>query len=775
MRFQPRNIVLLIAFNIIAFCAIEAAVAQAPSILYGHHSKVEAAAFSPDGNHFYTSGADGEIICWDSATLKPLGNVKQKVQRSSTVAGANDGGTAFAGDHERLVRIHKIANGDLQAAKEQPKRVNAIALSPDNSTVIVGGGVFASRGFGRLVSATDASVKVDLEGHRQTVCAVAWTDDNARVATGGGRFARAGEVKVFTSADGKLIADLSAVDAIQALDFAPDNNLLAAGGRDNVVHLYNVDEKKIVADYFLPTGGVLAVAFNEDGTRLSAVNRQGTIRTWDVESRRVINSYNTPNPIDTVAAFSPNAEKLITGSMKGLVQVWELESLVNIRQASPLTNLFRHTATLGCNAPNIVVIVADDLGYGDLGSYGQEMIRTPNIDRLAHNGLQFANYYAGTSTGTASRCSFWTGLHTGHTRLRGNKELPLRPEDVTVAELLAASGYVTGTTGKWSLGQAQTTGSPNRQGFLDAFGYTQRRRAELYYPDFLWNNEERFEIAGNQNGDRKAYSQDLVTDAAIRFIEVNYNRPFFLHVAYSIPHANTALGQQTGNGLEVPLDSPYSAQNWPQVQKNYAAMITRMDEYVGQICRTLEDLDLLQDTVIFITSDNGPHKEGGADPQFFNSAGDLRGIKQDLYEGGIRVPMIVHWPRRIAGGRISGEHFGHFDFMPTALDIAGANVRAGKTDGISMLNTMRGAPPSSGAPRILYFENHDGPFRQAIRNGRWKAIREGLDGPIELYDIPNDPTESTNVAHLHPDVVQQATDLFPKLRTQSTNWPVVGE
>ncbi|MFT5527173.1 MAG: WD40 repeat protein, partial [Pirellulaceae bacterium] len=236
MRFQPRNIVLLIAFNIIAFCAIEAAVAQAPSILYGHHSKVEAAAFSPDGNHFYTSAADGEIICWDSATLKPLGNVKQKVQRSSTVAGANDGGTAFAGDHERLVRIHKIANGDLQAAKEQPKRVNAIALSPDNSTVIVGGGVFASRGFGRLVSATDASVKVDLEGHRQTVCAVAWTDDNARVATGGGRFARAGEVKVFTSADGKLIADLSAVDAIQALDFAPDNNLLAAGGRDNVVH-----------------------------------------------------------------------------------------------------------------------------------------------------------------------------------------------------------------------------------------------------------------------------------------------------------------------------------------------------------------------------------------------------------------------------------------------------------------------------------------------------------------------------------------------------------
>ncbi|MFQ6097745.1 MAG: arylsulfatase [Armatimonadota bacterium] len=417
----------------------------------------------------------------------------------------------------------------------------------------------------------------------------------------------------------------------------------------------------------------------------------------------------------------------------------------------------------------MIFILADDLGYGDLGCYGQQRIQTPNLDRFAAEGVRFTDAYAGSTVCAPSRCSLMTGLHTGHCRVRGNARVPLRPEDVTVAEVLKRAGYVTGIIGKWGLGEPDTTGIPNRQGFDEWFGYLNQRRAHNYYPEHLWKNESKFPLSGNLNGRRRQYSHDLFTEYALWFLRRHQDRPFFLYLAYTIPHANNELGRETGNGMEVPSDEPYSDERWPQPQKNHAAMITRMDADIGRLMERLKRLGLDENTIVFFSSDNGPHREGGADPNFFDSNGPLRGIKRDLYEGGIRVPAMVRWPGKIEPGTVSDFPWAFWDFLPTAADIAGVAPPA-DLDGTSILPTLLGREQEP--HRFMYWEFHEGPSKQAVRMGSWKAVRLSPSKPLELYDLSTDIGETKNVADEHPDVVAKIEEYLETARTESEHWPL---
>jgi len=431
--------------------------------------------------------------------------------------------------------------------------------------------------------------------------------------------------------------------------------------------------------------------------------------------------------------------------------------------ALALPNL-AYAAAKPARKPNIVYILADDLGYGDLGCYGQQKIRTPNLDRLAAEGLRFTQCYAGSTVCAPSRCALMTGLHTGHTRIRSNDLTPLLPEDVTVAEVLRAAGYTTGLVGKWGLGEPDTTGIPNRQGFDYFFGYLNQGHAHNYYPDYLWRNEEKVplanEVAKGVATKRVQYTQDLFAEEALAFVERSKDKPFFLYYAVTIPHANNEAGNA---GMEVPSDEPYSAQDWPKNEKNFAAMVTRLDTDVGRLMARLKELGLDDDTIVFFTSDNGPHREGGHDPDFFDSNGPLRGIKRDLYEGGIRVPMIVRRPGAVPAGKTSDHVWAFWDFLPTAADIAGAETPTG-LDGLSVLPALGGK--KAPAHEYLYWEFHEQGGKRAVRMGDWKAVRLlAKNGKTELYDLRDDLGETRDVAATHPDIVTRLEAVMQSAHT----------
>jgi len=430
--------------------------------------------------------------------------------------------------------------------------------------------------------------------------------------------------------------------------------------------------------------------------------------------------------------------------------------------------------------PNIIFILADDLGYGDLGCYGQQTIQTPNLDRMAAEGMIFTDHYAGSTVCAPSRCCLMTGLHTGHAHVRGNARLPLRPADVTVAELLKQAGYTTGIVGKWGLGEPETTGIPNRQGFDHWFGYLNQRHAHNYYPDYLWRNEEKVELAnevrdvnppGGVATKRVQYSHDLFTADALGFVTQHESGPFFLYLAYTIPHANN---EARNEGMEVPSYGAYANEDWPDPQKGHAAMITRMDGDIGRLLTRLKSLGIDDKTVVLFSSDNGPHKEGGADPAFFDSNGPLRGHKRDLYEGGIRVPLIARWPGQIAAGSGTNHVSAFWDFLPTCCDLAGV-VPPDGIDGLSMVPTLLGKPQRQRRHRYLYWEFHEQGKKQAVRVGNWKAVRVTVakkpNGPIELYNLEADLGEEDNVADRYPDIVAQMTTIMAAARSASENWP----
>ncbi len=437
--------------------------------------------------------------------------------------------------------------------------------------------------------------------------------------------------------------------------------------------------------------------------------------------------------------------------------------------------------------PSIIYILADDLGYGDLSCYGQTKFATPNLDKMASEGIRFTSAYAGSTVCSPSRAALMLGQHTGHVNIRGNfAGATLRADELTVAEVLKAAGYRTCLLGKWGLTEEGLPGVPQKKGFDEFLGYLSNQEAHDYYPEFVWRYDPpqpgktgfdgKSHLMENAGGRKVTYIPDRCTTAALNFLRINkpdqfnHYRPFFLFLSYTIPHANNEEGQRTGNGMEVPTDAPYSSEPWPQVEKNKAAMIARMDADIGKLFARLKELRIDTNTVVFFSSDNGPHKEGGVDPTFFQSAGPFRGLKRDLTEGGIRVPLIVRWPAQIKPGRVSDLPCANWDFFPTAADIAMTKTPKG-LDGISLFPLLTGQTDTN-RHEYLYWEFHEHGFQQAIRFGDWKAIRPQAEEKLELYNLKSDAGEKKNVAEENPEVVAKLEKLFKEARTESDRWPM---
>ena len=449
--------------------------------------------------------------------------------------------------------------------------------------------------------------------------------------------------------------------------------------------------------------------------------------------------------------------------------------------------------------PNVIFILADDLGYGDIGVYGQTKIETPNIDRLASQGLRYTQHYSGSTVSAPSRSSLLTGLHTGHTPIRGNRELvgegqePMPGTTYTMAEMFKGAGYSTAVFGKWGLGFTGSEGDPNMQGFDEFFGYNCQRQAHRYYPKHLWHNQDKVYLEGNDFTKMTTYAPDVIHEKAMNYIteKSKSESPFFVYLALVQPHAELLAPEdeilekyRARFEEEKPYVSPqpnanYGSENFdfkyynsqPEPRAHFAAMVERLDGYVGDVMAKLEELGIDDNTIVIFSSDNGAHVEGGADIEFFNSNGSVTGHKRTMTDGGIRTPMIVRWGDIIKAGSVT-EHISAFwDVMPTMADIL--DVELPKTDGISMLNEWKGKKQEK--HDYLYWEYAAGKGETAVRIGDFKAIRSGLnkkaDAKIALYDLKKDPKELTDVSSQHPDLINQVKEIMKKEHTPSEKYP----
>ncbi len=438
---------------------------------------------------------------------------------------------------------------------------------------------------------------------------------------------------------------------------------------------------------------------------------------------------------------------------------------VGLLTGAGLTNTNIPHASEAKHQPNIIFIMADDLGYGDLGCYGQNLIQTPNIDKLAAEGMRFTQHYSGSTVCAPSRCVLMTGLHTGHCHIRGNHalphegNLPIPANSITVAKVLKKAGYTTAAMGKWGLGYPGSEGDPVNQGFDHFFGYNCQRQAHNYYPDHLWRNTQKVMLKGNFNGKQEQYSHDLIVDEALQFIKQNQSNPFFLYLPFTIPHTK----------FQVPELGEYQNKDWEKNQKIQAAMISRMDRDIGRIMTLLSELNLDDNTIVFFTSDNGPHGAGETLQQF-DANGPLRGKKRDLYEGGIRVPMIARWPGKIKPGSVTHHISGFQDVLPTLAQLASLPIPS-NTDGISMLPSLINKGKQK-EHSYLYWEFYERDGKRAARLGDWKGVQNGVkkdrNAPIELYNLKTDLEETQNVAEQHPDIIKQIKDIMAKAHTPST-------
>jgi arylsulfatase A len=440
--------------------------------------------------------------------------------------------------------------------------------------------------------------------------------------------------------------------------------------------------------------------------------------------------------------------------------------------------------------PNIVFILADDLGYGDLSCYGQKNFVTPNIDQLAESGIRFTQHYSGSTVCAPSRSSLMTGQHTGHTFIRGNKEwqpegqYPLEAEAVTIAEVLRDAGYVTGAFGKWGLGFIGTEGEPDNQGFDEFFGFNCQRLAHNYYPYHLWYNNKKVMLKGNEGTGTGQYAPDIIHEQALKFLENNKDKPFFLYYPSVIPHAELFAPEEymkKYRGKFEPEKSykgvdggenyrlgPYGSQ--PESHAAFAAMINVLDDQVGELVSKLKELGVYENTVIFFSSDNGPHLEGGADPDYFDSNGIFKGYKRDLYEGGIRAPMIAVWKDKIEAGGKTGHISAFWDVFPTVCDITGTRAPE-NIDGISFLPTLLNNNKQQKKHDYLYWEFHEKGGRQALRKGDWKLIKYNVfdheKTTTELFNISEDPAEENNLSEEYPEKVKNLTEILKSARTES--------
>lgn len=436
--------------------------------------------------------------------------------------------------------------------------------------------------------------------------------------------------------------------------------------------------------------------------------------------------------------------------------------------------------------PNVIFILADDLGYGDLSILGQKHFATLHIDRLAGEGLLFTNHYSGSTVSAPSRASLLTGLHTGHTYIRGNREHqpegqePLPQGTYTLAHLFKSAGYATGVFGKWGLGYPGSEGEPNHQGFDEFFGYNCQRLAHHYYPYHLWHNREKIMLEANAGTATGEYAPETIHRQALKFIENKKNEPFFLFYTSILPHAELLapeenmqkyrgkfLPEKAYNGYdEGPLLRQGNYASQPESHAAFAAMIDVLDNQVGEIVAKLKALKIDRNTIIIFTSDNGPHKEGGADPDFFDSNGPLRGYKRDLYEGGIRVPFIVWQPAKIAPGK-TGHISAFWDFMPTMADMLKIDLPVA-TDGISFAPLLQGKSENQPEHEYLYWEFHEGEFSQAVRINNLKAIKKAEK--TMLFDLANDESETTDISDKFPDETAKMDSIMSHARIESKIW-----
>jgi arylsulfatase A len=424
----------------------------------------------------------------------------------------------------------------------------------------------------------------------------------------------------------------------------------------------------------------------------------------------------------------------------------------------------------GGDKPNIIFILSDDIAQGDLGCYGQKLIQTPRLDRMAAEGTRYMQAYTGTTVCAPTRSCLMTGLHMGHCPVRANREIqpegqmPLPEGTYTVAKLLKANGYATACVGKWGMGMFHTSGSPMRMGFDHFYGYNCQRHAHSYFPAFLYNDAERFPLKGNEGGKREDYAQDFIADETLRWVRENHKKPFFLFYAVTIPHGRFEIDDQ---GI-------YQDKDWPEVAKNYAAMVTRLDSDVGRLLDLLKELNVDENTVVFFSGDNGA-SFSPASPQgkLFDQSmgGRLRGYKRSMYEGGLRQAAMVRWPGAVPAGRVTEEPWAFWDFLPTVAELIDAEIPQGVTvDGCSLVEFLKGGA----APKrdYFYWELHEGRPIQGIRFGDWKAVRNGPGVALELYDLAKDVGETTNIAAQHPDLVAKAEKLMKEARVDDPKWPL---
>ncbi len=421
--------------------------------------------------------------------------------------------------------------------------------------------------------------------------------------------------------------------------------------------------------------------------------------------------------------------------------------------------------------PNIIVIFADDLGVGDVGVYGQTKIQTPHLDRLANEGMMFNTFYSAAPVCAPSRDAIMTGRHSGHLDRRDNQAkafrkefpkgkalIPMPDETITIAERLKENGYATAGFGKWGLGNPGTSGVPWKQGFDLWYGYIDQVHAHHYFPDYLMKNDQRIELPGNKDGKREQYTADMIHQQSLDFIRENKDQPFFAYIATTLPHTD----------LEIDTLGAYEQKDWPIEEKTYAAMVSRMDDHVGELMALLKTLNIDENTIVFFTSDNGPSVRSIV--PFFNSNGGLKGIKRSLYEGGIREPMIVRWPDHVPAGVQSDYVWWTPDVLPTVLEIVGLDTHAG-IDGRSVLPTLLGQEQEQ---RDYFYFEFFSPFQQAVRQGDWKAYRTSVKDPVELYNLKEDAGEQHNVAKEYPEIAAKLTAILndPNTRTDNKYWPV---
>ncbi|MBL6764816.1 MAG: arylsulfatase [Verrucomicrobiae bacterium] len=440
-------------------------------------------------------------------------------------------------------------------------------------------------------------------------------------------------------------------------------------------------------------------------------------------------------------------------------------------------------AVQAARKPNIIYVLADDLGYGDLGCYGQKTLKTPNLDRMAREGIRFTRHYAGSTVCAPSRCVLLTGLHTGHGRIRGNGAGQLLPSDTTFARVLRDAGYATGCFGKWGIGNPPPLNDPAVHGFDEFYGYVNMFHAHNYYPEWMVKNGKKVPLRNKLYPDWHAqrfgaregagvaekavdYAPELVAREMLNFIRAKKDQSFLLYYALNIPHANNEGGGETRigrNGMRVPDLGPFADRDWPDQEKGFARMIGYIDRDIGRILNLLKELGLDNDTIVLFSSDNGPHQEGGHKMPFFDSNGPLKGMKRDLYEGGIRVPFIVRWPGTVPAGGVSDHISGFQDIFPTVCDLAGV-ARVPATDGISMVPLLTDRSREQKKHDHLFWEFYEQGGKQAVLKGDWKGVRlksaQNPNAPIELYDLKKDLGEERDLAARHPDIVREMAEIM---------------